>query len=291
MEANDQACRAAHVVRVARSPRETSLTMTALAALVHDPEARILERWTVASATLTSIFKTVGIVLAPGTSRQWARAPDLPGVTTVSSETDEVGENRRETLRLALAMNADAVLYADLDRVIHWALTRPAELERIAGGAHRSPFTVVGRTAAAMATHPLSQRLPENATNEAVSAALGQSADVTSGCCAMTSDTAHQLLRLSTAAGVTTDAEWPLLVALGLSGSIETVAVDGLDFETADYYPDEIQHCGGLETWVRMRYGTVDAWLARLRAADATVSVAAQITARQKVPIDGGRVQ
>lgn len=230
---------------------------------------------------LLSIFCRIGVVVTPDTTRAWAEsARNLRRVAVLRSKHDEIGENRREALALAMSEDVEAIQYTDLDRIIHWAFTRPSELSEVATLASQRQYTVIGRSYAAFASHPLAQRLPEMATNGAISTLLGKDVDVTSGCCAMSRDTSQQIIEMSEAQGVATDGEWPILAALILGRDVEVVSVDGLDFETPDYYAPEIQLAGGIENWLRSRYENLSAWEARISAANATIKMAAVVATR-----------
>jgi hypothetical protein len=95
---------------------------------------------------------------------------------------------------------------------------------------------VIGRTENAFATHPRCLRDTELITNQAFSHLLGQPLDLCAGSKAFSRAAAEFLARNSQPSrGWCTDAEW--IVLLHRAGfSIESILVDGLDWETADRY-------------------------------------------------------
>src|SRR5581483_3783496 len=76
-----------------------------------------------------------------------------------------LGGARRSCVELALLMDAQAVLYCDFDRALHWAERYPDELAAIAAGASVHDCTVLGRTPRAFASHPRVQRDTEAIIN------------------------------------------------------------------------------------------------------------------------------
>ncbi|MEP7292537.1 MAG: hypothetical protein ABI835_12185 [Chloroflexota bacterium] len=98
---------------------------------------------------------------------------------------------------------------------------------------------VVGRTAAAHATHPQALQQTEKLSNGVFSHRVGRPLDFSSGSKAFSRAAGEFLLRNSTPGSVMgTDSEWIVLLKRG-GFAIEQVLVDGLDWETADrYLPD-----------------------------------------------------
>lgn len=168
------------------------------------------------------------------------------------------GGDRLDLYRAALAAGAaagDYVLYADFDRLLHWQRAYPAELEELARREPRPPFTVVGRTARAFASHPACQRLTEGPVNELFRHlfALPPDTDVFASCWLMSRRAATFLLDAPVAAGTAFYAVWPatlLRAGFGLS----YLAAEGLEWETPDAHAADIARLG------------YDAWLARFES-------------------------
>jgi hypothetical protein len=153
---------------------------------------------------------------------------------------------RHTVMAAALETGADFVHYVDGDRLIRWIETRPDELRRTVEAITRTDCLVIGRTAAAFATHPLAQQQTEKLSNDVFSAALGGRAlDFSAGAKGFSRGAVEFLLRNSPPSGVMgTDSEW--VVLLQRAGyRIDACEVDGLDWETADRY---LPHAADAET-------------------------------------------
>lgn len=159
----------------------------------------------------------------------------LPGLTLVDRDW---ASGRHAVLRAALATDADYVHYCDGDRLIRWIETQPDELRRTVAAMTTTDCLVIGRTTAAFATHPLAQQQTEQLTNDVFSNLLGRTLDFSAGSKGFSRAAASFLLRASPVSGVMgTDSEW--IVLLHRAGyRIDALAVDGLDWETADRYLD-----------------------------------------------------
>jgi hypothetical protein len=139
-------------------------------------------------------------------------------------------------LKEALELPGTHVQYADLDRLLRWAETRPDEWRRVAEAIERFDCLVIGRTQAAYRTHPRALLQTEAISNAVISFLLGREMDVSAGSKAF-SRRAAEFLIANTRPGraLGTDAEWPVL--LQRSGfAIEYLSVDGLDWEIPDQY-------------------------------------------------------
>jgi hypothetical protein len=143
---------------------------------------------------------------------------------------------RRSALDAALKTGAAHVQYADFDRLLRWAETRPEEWRRVAAEIERHDCLVIGRTQAAYSTHPQALIQTEAISNRVVSTLLGKPVDASAGSKGFSSRAAEFLLantRPERALG--TDAEWPVLLKRA-GFAVDTIEVDGLDWESADRY-------------------------------------------------------
>jgi len=262
-----------------RPPRTERPAVTALAGTLHDPQGRLLpalrERapllrgyagvyLATTAATdpgLTALLAERGVVLLPGEARIGVARRTALAAAAVAAGRGEAGD----------------VLACDFDRWLHWAGRFPAELASIpARLARRRPavwYACLGRTARAFATHPPVQRVAERATNHALSLAVGRRLDATAGAAWLAPEGAALILRESVAESAATDLEWPALIHRADPRRLAGLASEGLEFETAAFWPAEVAAAGGEAAWVRVHYERPEVWLARLRLA--TDSVAA----------------
>ena len=189
------------------------------------------------------------------------------------------GEGRRAALAAAGPAQA-AYFSCDLDRWLHWARLWPDELaalpERVARLARRSRvapwYICLGRTARAFRTHPPAQRLPEAATNRALSLAAGRPLDAVAGAAWLWPRAASLVLAGSREPSAATDLEWASLVLRQDPSRLRGLRCQGLEWETPDFHGDEIAAAGGLAAWTRATFDTPAMWAARLRLAAASTA-------------------
>lgn len=143
---------------------------------------------------------------------------------------------RYMALKLSLETAAECIHYVDMDRLLRWIETRPDELVQIIDQIKRCECLVIGRTAAAWDTHPQSMRQTEAISSRLFSGLLGQELDLSAGSKGF-SRAAVAFLMANTKPGqaIGTDSEWVVLCHRG-GFKVESVLVDGLDWEIADRY-------------------------------------------------------
>ena len=237
-----------------------------LAATVHDPEERYLRRLFPAASTLATLYRARVVACTPATSGRTVDALAGAGFRVVPSTDQWVGENRRIALRAALAESPRTWLHcADFDRLLHWEGAYPDELRRMLGTEPGSDFVALGRTRRAFETHPGVQVATEGLTNAAFEALIGGhgSVDLVAGNCLLSPRAAAVVAAQSTEPTAATDLEWPALVFRELGVRPEYRAVEGLEFETPDFYPTEIEQAGSRAAWMRETYDRGSVWLTR----------------------------
>ena len=251
-------------VSVPFGSRITPVTI-ALTGTLHDQDGVQLPALRQRGALMRQ-YDGVYLAVSPATD---ARVPALlvgHGVQAVPGSA-EIGTARRAALRAALDDGHDAYLAIDFDRWLHWAGTYPEELAglpaRIDRQRPRRWYACLGRTARAFATHPTVQRLTETVTNSAISLALGRRLDAVAGASWLSRAGAELILPHSIETTNATDLEWPALIARVDARRIGMVRCEGLEFETAAFYPDAVATAGGLEAWLRLTYDHPESWRAR----------------------------
>ena len=139
---------------------------------------------------------------------------------------------RYAAMRASLDTSAGHIHYVDMDRLLRWVETRPEELRQTVQAVVRADCLIIGRSAAALQTHPRSLQKTEAIVNAVFSHLLGQSVDLCSGSKGFSRRAAHFLIHNSSP-GNWSNAEWPTL--LHQAGfALRSVLVDGLDWESAD---------------------------------------------------------
>jgi hypothetical protein len=248
----------------------------ALVATLHDPRGvalTLLDLEPVATALRT--YSLVVVATTPATDARLSSRLEQLGAHVVPG--GQAGESRRAALSAAGA-DQPAYFSCDFDRWLHWArfwpdelAALPARVARLGSGKRISPWYVcLGRTARAFATHPDAQRLPEAATNRALSVAAGRSLDAVAGAAWLTPEAAEIILAGSREPTAATDLEWAALILRRDPGRLRGLRCEGLEWETPDFHAAEIISAGGLAAWTRATFDTPTMWAARLRLAAAS---------------------
>jgi hypothetical protein len=153
---------------------------------------------------------------------------------------DDQKMGRYMALKEALRLPANYIHYADMDRLLRWIETRPDEWQRMVEQITKHDCIIFGRTTAAMQTHPQSLITTEKLSNQVVSYFLKMDLDVSAGSKSFSRQAAQYLVDHGAAHNsIGTDAEWPILLKRA-GFSLEYFPVEGLDWETADHYREQV---------------------------------------------------
>ena len=256
---------------------------TVLLATVHDPDGRMLAALDERGQMLER-YGEVLVTVTDATDNRLFRRLEEFGATIVPTRLEPVGNSLRALLRAALTTERSSYLYCDFDRWLHWSGTFPQELvgvpARIALEFPNAWYMCIGRTERAFASHPEVQRVAESATNRALEIASGRFLDATGGACWVSRQGAAVILRGSHEETKATDLEWPALILNADPLCLGGLLVDGLEFETAEFYEQEARELGGVDAWVRVTYETPRMWRERLRLAADSVAALARVLGR-----------
>lgn len=255
----------------------------ALASTLHDPEGALLPLLRPALPDLTRRYAGLAILATSDTAPAMLELLATAGATIEHQPSDyaAVGSRRLAAVRSA-AWLAPAVHLCDFDRLLHWWRHYPDELAAVGEQVARVDLLLLGRTARAWATHPANQRETEQLANRAVSLLYGEEVDICSGSRGLSRRAVAYLAARSREHGVGTDAEWPLLLRDAPGFVREQRLVEGLAFETADRYPEEVAAAGGLAAWNAMLDRDPARWTFRTRVAAEIVAAAARLAARDR---------
>jgi hypothetical protein len=143
---------------------------------------------------------------------------------------------RHKAVLPMLETKAAFIHYCDLDRLLHWIETNPAELEAVVSSIPQYDYLILGRTDDAWATHPRSFFETEALFNQMFSHFFRQPVDVGGGSRGI-SRQAVEFLQAHSPPGrsVGTDGEWPVLLQRA-GFTVDYRAADGLDWETPDQF-------------------------------------------------------
>jgi hypothetical protein len=251
-----------------------------LAATHHDPDGRLYEQTARVLPALAKIFDGVAIQ-ATNTTRE--RSLDLltgAGALVRCEPSDRfagllrLGRARRAALELALEWDPAAILFCDFDRALHWAERYPKELALVGVSAAAHDFTLLGRTARAFDSHPRMQRDTEAIVNHVYAEVSGYAWDVTAAARMLSRRAAVAIVGGCPEESVGTDVAWPLFIGRAGGFTLGYLAAEGLEFETADRYADEIAAAGGLARWIARLDADPREWAQRLELARLEVEAA-----------------
>ncbi|MGC8839380.1 MAG: hypothetical protein ACP5UM_13300 [Anaerolineae bacterium] len=200
-----------------------------------------------------------------------------------------MGHARRQVLQMALEAGAEHIHFCDLDRALHWVAWYPAELAQVLREVQEYDFLVLGRTPEAFASHPPDQTLTESLANTVFNLATGLGWDIAAASRGLSARAARYLLDHSREATFGTDAEWPILLRHAGTFRIGYRECDGLGFETADAYPDEVAAAGGRDAWRLQRSQDPAVWVRRLELATAIARAAVETRKRLEAERSGAK--
>ncbi len=126
--------------------------------------------------------------------------------------------------------------YADMDRLLRWIETRPAEWLHCVQALPGKDCVIHGRSEGAYRTHPQAIIRTEAISNRVFSQLLGQPVDLSAGSKGFSRKACEYLVANSppgSALGM--DARWPMML-YEAGYPVEMVWVEGLDWESADRY-------------------------------------------------------
>jgi len=237
----------------------------ALAATVHDPSGRFLPFIQKYIAGIASLFPNKAIAVTSQTNPNVKEILNNNGVRLIQTRENEIGSSRRMSVKLALEFKCNHILYCDFDRMLHWVASYQHELESTLIKIQTFDYFIIGRTKRAFETHPLVQKETERITNHVFQMNIGRPFDVTSGTSAMSKKAAEVILNHSIALSNATDTEWPVIVSRLFSDKIGYVEVEGMEFETPDFFQDEIAESGSYEKWMENLSSDLGNWKERLK--------------------------
>jgi hypothetical protein len=251
-----------------------------LAATHHDPESRLYDQTVRMLPALTQRFN--GIAIQTTHASQQRSLDLLAGAGALiereaapeSSSLVLLGQARRAALEMGLRLNAPAILFCDFDRVLHWAEYYPDELARVVAQLGENDMTVLGRSERAFASHPRVQRDTEAIVNTVFASVSHCDWDVTAAARGLSRRAAEAILEGCHEQSVGTDVAWPLFLQRHGGFTLGYCVTEGLEFETADRYGDQVAAAGGVHAWMAQLDADPQRWAERLEVARAEVTAA-----------------
>lgn len=251
-----------------------------LAATHHDPDGRLFDQTRSALPRLAAIFAGMAIQATHATQPGALELLSGAGATLRQESADQIsgylllGRSRRAALDLALQLDAPTVMLCDFDRALYWVDHAPDELERVVAQLAGHDFTVLGRTDRAFGSHPRVQRDTEAIINTVYATVSGFEWDVTAAARGISRRAAAAILSGCPDETIGVDVSWPLFLQRAGGFSMSYVATEGLAFETADRYADEVAAAGGVARWIAQIDADPRQWAQRLNMARVEVEAA-----------------
>lgn len=190
------------------------------------------------AAGLADLYGALAVAMPPEAGQERDALIAATGADAVT--VDDWTTGRHTMLRRAVTAGGDAVHLCDFDRLLHWLERYPEGLRATLAEAGTADCIVLGRTAAAWATHPRCMIETEALFNATFSHLMAPGAlwDFGSGARLVTARAAEYLVRHSPPSdGWAIDAAWPLILQQA-GFRLGYRAVDGLAWESADQYRD-----------------------------------------------------
>lgn len=246
---------------------------TTLAVIYHDPEGGLYDQMLSGLPVLAKIFPNMVMHASSSAYQKSLDAFEAAGGRIHQFPPHEVpprsmiGKARRACIELALRCDSPSIFYIDCDAALHWAQTFPQELERCSQQIHEYDFTVFGRTQHALGTLPVHQRETEDIVNHAFTFATGLPWQLTVGARGLSRRAAQAILSGCPDEEFTTDVSWPLYLQKVGGFSLSYLEVDGMEYETIDKYPAEVESVGGKAAWITKLDQDPANWIFRMQLA------------------------
>ncbi|MCX6648283.1 MAG: hypothetical protein NTV61_02690 [Candidatus Bathyarchaeota archaeon] len=207
-----------------------------LVSTLHDSAGWSIEPLREQASLLGELYDRRVVVATKGTSPAvvdalessgWVLAPPRSNVGV-----EFISDSRRRVLRAGLEGGADYMHLVDMDRVLHWAAHYPSELGETVARIPDCDFTIIGRTARALQTHPRNQVETEAIANKVFSLIYGRDVDITAASRGVSREAAEVILRYSAGRFFDSDSEWPTILLCKSDLKIGYIEAEGLEWET-----------------------------------------------------------
>jgi hypothetical protein len=248
--------------------------MTDLTMVYHDPPGCMAGQIARTLPVITAIFDRV-IVQASASANadclqffRQAGAEVFQDRSNPATNGSKIGWLRRLSVERTVRSECAHLIYCDSDRVLHWAEFYADEFRLISEAVCQFDFTVLGRTTRAFDSHPCTQRDTEPIINRIFGQVSGHAwNDVTSGARGLSRAAAQAIVAHCDDDELSTDVSWPLYLQHNGPWSLGYIETDGLEFETADRFADEVAAAGGYAAWFDRLENDPQEWIARLHLA------------------------
>lgn len=205
----------------------------ALATTVHDSDGHLRSKLDGLLAPLASRFGAIAVTATSATHPEVLTRLERTGASihTEAPHWDLIGRHRRDALRRALADAEGHILFGDLDHVLRWVETDPAEFDGVLAQIVEADCTVIGRSSAAKASLPQRLAQTEGIVNHVYMLITERRWDLMMAARGLSRRAAQLIVDTCTVDTVGNDVSWPLLCERARL-SMAYVEVDGLTYRT-----------------------------------------------------------
>ncbi len=281
------------------------MSEVALLGIVHDPEGRIAALLPADLPRLQHHYARIFAICGEATLPSTVEALHRHGVAVISG--DDIPINARPYALGMMASHAEwaYVHLCDFDSALHWARAWPDELDVVNATIAAHDFLLLGRTARAMASLPEAQRETERLINLLFARTTGgldpwrllssgagfrlresgqaeaypteeTLIDICTGAWGFSRRGVAALHAQSRVTDIGFHAEWPLIARDAPDLRCGYLPCEGLEYETADRYGDQIAAAGGIDAWHARQNADMHQWQQRIgyiiQVADAIAS-------------------
>lgn len=257
-----------------KSAKLNIMNDVALATPLHDPKGVILPILKQGGQKLNEIYGShIAVSVTPQTNKETISLLEELGFKIRVSKEGNIGEDYRNAISLALSLNTSFVHLLDFDRALHWADRFFEELKNVEEQmVNYAGYVSFVRSKKAFETHPITQRSTETAVNAIASEVAGMGVDIMSGSLGMERSLAELVIKESKRDDFGFYAE-PLMIAKKHNFPINTIEVEGLEWETPDQYKEQIEKYG-YSGWLA-NFQSLSEWEKRVKLLDETTQVLA----------------
>jgi hypothetical protein len=220
------------------------VSTVALAATIHDTEARLVPAIVRSSALLHDLFAGIALNISDATNPAVLDAAhDALGAKIIVHPQGEagIGRARRDAVRRALSFDVPAILYCDFDHLLRWAEANETELRTTLAVQPNADVLVVGRSSRAFAAEPMRLQQTEQLVNYAYKLLTGRAWDLMFAIRRLSRKAAEEIVRNSRIDTLANDVEWPLL-AERAGFTLGYAQADGLFYRTMEDFGASADH-------------------------------------------------
>lgn len=248
----------------------------ALLGIVHDPEGRVAALLPADLPLLQRHYARISAICGMRTLPATAERLRAAGVEVIDGGDIPVNARPYALGVMDAHPEWEHVHLCDFDSALHWARDWPDELDRVNSAIAEHDFLLLGRTARAMASLPEAQRETERLINLLFARTtggldpwrLGDESDALIDICTGAWGFSRRGIVALRARARITDigfhAEWPLIARETPGLRCAYLPCEGLEYETADRYEDQIAAAGGIEAWHARQNADIRHWQQRI---------------------------